>query len=1673
MYAYLCLIPSMIKFEIIVRIFMSQKISGKSINDELGNSFVTMTANFQRLSASEVLVVQGILKDMEVDIVNKLQENPDMSEWRKSRYNALLAQTKNQIQAVYGSITDHHQKFLADTAQSAGKATEQIFNAIGVPLQNVIVSPEQWKSLASRSLIEGAPSAAWWAKQSQSLQDAFVQQMRIGYASGESIQQLVARVRGTSTGKKHTYIIDGKKKVYTQFQGGIMDIGTRQAEALVRTSIQQIAADAKMEMFRLNEDIIKGVMWLATLDSRTTPLCRARDGLLYTLSGQPVDHEQSFLAGPPAHWNCRSTLVPVTKSFEELEETPGITVQYLEGLGQGTRASMNGQVPAALTFDSWFNALPEHDQKSFLGPKKWEIWKKAGLNFQDMVDQRGNPLTLQQLADAYGFKIQQSVLSGIPNVPKQMVSALAVEQQAQILASREAEAELVKAKQALQDIADSQDVLIKQVYDTHVEYIKQKDAREALAFIQDQVQIEQKALSLFKETEDNIASVLSSNEPSTFLYIIGKERSIALDQVEKTLLPSQKLVAFKKNLQQLKEANDAIKSSFMLEKKNNVFLEDLELRWKNHLSSRGVTPPIWDMNAYMKDFHDFIAKQEAQALAKLTTTASNVVENAIYSKALQEAKSSIPQGLTGSTIKMAEHYDKLVIEMLAEEKEASEMLEAWMTDFGREQALILAKAENQSLVLASDLLEKAKEKFLELDHSAYKKLEEIAKSFDPVIVKAYDAVKYGSFDNHYSMYLKYEEALAAAQTELAKAGWEAIQAVVGSHKLEGSILKIGTKQFDVMDSKELADFKKYKAMHLSKYKQAVIAGKKPAPAHKFIFDNLSKEEKELFEDNLAKVLSKKEGFAVTSNAVPEPGVLHLSQMEKYGGRRGSNEGGFYKDKTTGIEYYVKFPASEDIARNELLAAKLYQKAGIDVPELTLIQDGSRVGIASKIKPGLRVSSPQDLAKALGSGSGYAVDAWLANWDVVGLGYDNLLLTEAGTAFRVDVGGALRYRAQGSLKGKVFGEIVSELESLRDPAINPNSANVFKTLKQADLEEGVRKVLAISDDDIRSIVASYGPLDMKINCDLADLLIARKNYLAAKFPHLLKSSVAEAVPKARGIVSKSVFDLVREGRGNGYAIPADAEDIEDQNILAWFEKDEQGNEYTGIKFKLRPQAADRIKSVLAFERIKYTDLLSEGYIDRFQEHMDNFCEKLFEYIDGGKEDFLPAAKDRLLAYYSSMFDVEDMENAEISRFVQACAPVIKSIEEGDFLSKDWRESFYSALNVYNKYYRPEIKVYGSVGKLSFSQKKGTFFCCDIKNGHLTRTTRPLVGKGMPSGVFGSFLEASDSDASCIRLWLENAQAVNNQVEILVKGASTDSIAKAMQIVEKEFGISVQPPTADYSEYQYLRMIARNKGYWSLLDDLDELDRNHVSLADRLSVAKKRVLEALDISDTSELIGYDPAGKYESFGTGFRHFYMPHVRGDEDWDSFKENFCLYHEHTSLTKDIVDSVDAILNSGGKLVPTEDRLRFGFSWGGMSPLQDMRSGGADYAFVRLRERDNVHGYSGFVWKADILDRLDSISYPDDVFGATIDNMHRERGVTSLKNKRLVADNSLNETMFKNGLSIFDSLDRFLVPSKAHAEALLAVLQKHGFDSNWIDGRPLKSIIYITSNNLSLGEIE
>jgi hypothetical protein len=200
----------------------------------------------------------------------------------------------------------------------------------------------------------------------------------------------------------------------------------------------------------------------------------------------------------------------------------------------------------------------------------------------------------------------------------------------------------------------------------------------------------------------------------------------------------------------------------------------------------------------------------------------------------------------------------------------------------------------------------------------------------------------------------------------------------------------------------------------------------------------------------------------------------VSSWTEAGGRQGSNPGGSYRDPS-GETWYIKFPKNEDQARNEYAANRIYALANIRVPEVKLVTKDGKVGLASRWIKGL-YKNEEGIRHAEDTWKGLGLDILLANWDICGLTYDNLLIDTQGRSVRLDQGGSLRYRAQGAPKGDRFGDTPTELESLRDPHINPESASIFSDLTEDQIRTSLEVVAGIPSESIRRIIQESGAED---------------------------------------------------------------------------------------------------------------------------------------------------------------------------------------------------------------------------------------------------------------------------------------------------------------------------------------------------------------------------------------------------------------------------------------------------------------------------------------------------------------------------------------------------------------------------------------------------------------------
>ena len=337
-----------------------------NVPNEIFDSLVSRELNLNRFDADLRKRIVELLGELEKDILGQL-EGKNISNWRKDRLTKQLQSIKETISEYYKHASQITSQDYKDLGKSeANYVKEEINRITTVDLFSSMPSANQLAKLADETMIQGAPNKEWWSRQSADMYFRFASAIRMGYGQGESIGSIVERLRSQ------------------------MAIGKRNAEALVRTAVHTISSGARELMYEENKSVIKGKLYVAVLDNRTSIQCIAYDGSFYDMENKPLGKTTLPYRDLPAHWNCRSMYIPVLKSAKEL----GLKIPDMP---KSTRSSMDGQVPEDTTFKTFLEGKSKEFQNEVLGKGKAELWRQGKISLVQLVDQTGNPLPLKDL----------------------------------------------------------------------------------------------------------------------------------------------------------------------------------------------------------------------------------------------------------------------------------------------------------------------------------------------------------------------------------------------------------------------------------------------------------------------------------------------------------------------------------------------------------------------------------------------------------------------------------------------------------------------------------------------------------------------------------------------------------------------------------------------------------------------------------------------------------------------------------------------------------------------------------------------------------------------------------------------------------------------------------------------------------------------------------------------------------------------------------------------------------------------------------------------------------------------------------------------------------------------------------------------------------------------------
>ena len=196
-------------------------------------------------------------------------------------------------------------------------------------------------------------------------------------------------------------IIRGNRAL--QFRDGVMATSTRGAEMIGRTATDAVTNSARLATYKRNGDTIRGIQANAVLDSRTSVLCRTRNGFAWHMdSGRPFRGTPIHFPGPPPwHFNCRTTLSPIFKSLEALQSVldPELNEEIVK---RGEEFPIDGKPAPIPSFQSTFDQMTDAERRRILGPGRLRLYNDGKITLKDLVDQQGRTLTLAELKEKYG-----------------------------------------------------------------------------------------------------------------------------------------------------------------------------------------------------------------------------------------------------------------------------------------------------------------------------------------------------------------------------------------------------------------------------------------------------------------------------------------------------------------------------------------------------------------------------------------------------------------------------------------------------------------------------------------------------------------------------------------------------------------------------------------------------------------------------------------------------------------------------------------------------------------------------------------------------------------------------------------------------------------------------------------------------------------------------------------------------------------------------------------------------------------------------------------------------------------------------------------------------------------------------------------------------------------------
>lgn len=258
----------------------------KKIDKDLFDRLVNRQIAVGRYAERQAYEIIKLLNRADKELLAKIIDRGESDSFTGRRLEALLKETRSMVDKSYRELFDATKTEMVQFAPHAGEfAAATLSMSLPAAWSPVAISDEQLVAIVDKTPISIGKDKKLlleevFSSMAANKEEAIRGALRLGMVLGEDVPTMVRRLKGTKA---------------AQYQDGLLEGSRKSMAAIVRTTTAHVNNVATQAIYAKNKDVLKGWLYVATLDSRVCSLCFSQSSKAFPIGEGPK---------PPRHVNC-------------------------------------------------------------------------------------------------------------------------------------------------------------------------------------------------------------------------------------------------------------------------------------------------------------------------------------------------------------------------------------------------------------------------------------------------------------------------------------------------------------------------------------------------------------------------------------------------------------------------------------------------------------------------------------------------------------------------------------------------------------------------------------------------------------------------------------------------------------------------------------------------------------------------------------------------------------------------------------------------------------------------------------------------------------------------------------------------------------------------------------------------------------------------------------------------------------------------------------------------------------------------------------------------------------------------------------------------------------------------------------------------------------------------